>query len=432
MSSQNLHEILTVMIQTSPIPSHPSTALLEALFTSIQKYATPLVEARILILADGCETLDSTQTENMKHGQVSTERAQRYQEHLRILKSKVQTQDYPFSPLARGTIEVVQLAYKHGSARGIRAALFATKGSFLGVLAPITTPLLMVGQHDNFFVSGAVPMRSLLQSFYQTPGLGIGIHCLHFLSTSTLDYPNKIQRRYGLRIEPKSVLLDNGHSYNLIPLVFWYGRTHLSTTQYFRNVIFQDKCPRLTSKDHLEELLGEAQLADIREQGMDAHAKYGTYVLQTVLENGQEQEILYHLSGRRAVAATCPPDGGEVTIAVLADQQEQSLTSSASAEGPSKSNKTVHGSSYTTARACRAIVPGLTILNETDDSSSLENLAAPTTNHKMRKKKFKQRCFHCGEKGHSFKFCPLNHPHKQAHQESTGMMMIRTETVDLS
>mmetsp|Transcript_5346 Transcript_5346/g.11771 ORF Transcript_5346/g.11771 Transcript_5346/m.11771 type:complete len:85 (+) Transcript_5346:27-281(+) len=54
-----MHELLTVLIQTSPIPSHPSTALLEALFRSFEK-ADGLLESRIIILADGCETLDNS------------------------------------------------------------------------------------------------------------------------------------------------------------------------------------------------------------------------------------------------------------------------------------------------------------------------------------------------------------------------------------
>ena len=49
-----MEQLLTVIIQTSPLPSHPSTALLEALFRSFDR-VDGLKEANIVILADGCD-----------------------------------------------------------------------------------------------------------------------------------------------------------------------------------------------------------------------------------------------------------------------------------------------------------------------------------------------------------------------------------------
>ena len=86
-----MEEILTVLIQTSPIPSHPSLALLEALFKSFQK-ADGLLESNIVILCDGCEEIikgqqqnngDSdrkNEKENHKHGKASQETAKRYRQ----------------------------------------------------------------------------------------------------------------------------------------------------------------------------------------------------------------------------------------------------------------------------------------------------------------------------------------------------------------
>jgi hypothetical protein len=132
---------LTVIVQTSPIPSHPSTALLEALFRSFHK-ADGLLESRIVILADGCEeivvpSLSSTTTtpendngttaavevENIKHGKSSSETAENYRRHLEALKSLVQNQVPPFCPQGGGSIELFQLETRHGSAPAIRAAM---------------------------------------------------------------------------------------------------------------------------------------------------------------------------------------------------------------------------------------------------------------------------------------------------------------------
>lgn len=385
-NEEPMHKLLTVVIQTSPIPSHPSTALLEALFRGFQNYADGVLESRVIILADGYEKIDGIEAENNKHGKISSESALRYQKHLEVLQAKVQNEEFPFCPKRSGSIELLLLPYRHGSARGVRAAFFELETK---CQAPsIATRFVMVGQHDNFFVREA-PVRQVVQAMQREPGLGIEARCIHFLSTSTLNYLDKIERRYGLKLQ--LVRASANLPFPLVPLVFWYGRTHISTAEYFREYIFQKKCQTLQSKDHLEELLGPAQLADILERGPTAQAEYGTYVLQT----SETEDVIYHLSGRRARAVS----------EMSADQDKLDNNVEESNGGPQA--PAIHGSSFTTARTCKAIVPGLTILGQ---------------DQPRHKTNFKQRCFHCGQKGHSFKFCP----------DIRGGQGIAAETIDLS
>ena len=403
--SPSMRELLTVVIQTSPIPSHPSTALLEALLKSFHKYADGLMEARVIILADGCASVEQDgDLENHKHGKVSSRSATNYQEHLKQLRSKIyETKEYPFHASKEGgTLELVELPYRHGSARGVRAAFFELERKCQ--VSSINTPFVMIGQHDNFFVREA-PVRTIVQAWHRTAGLGVGANCVHFPSTSTLHYLDKIQKRYGLTMEAKSSTAPELKEMSLVPLVFWYGRTHISTAEYFRKVIFQTKCPNLSPKDHLEELLGPTQLADILERGTHAHAEYGTYVIQPNQkdQNGivkEEKEVLYHLSGRRARATNEQEDNTSPALTRITTESQTSSTL-----------KAVYGNSFTHARSCKAIVPGLTIVG--NDSSDKP---------KNQQKKFKQKCFHCGQKGHSFKFCP----------ENQGEHTIASETMHLA
>jgi len=352
-----MNESLTVLIQTSPIPSHPSTALIEALFRSFGK-ADGILESRIVILADGYEECDSEtkalNTENIKHGRCYSKTAENYRIHLKRLRQAVQNEIHPFCPRAGGSIELIELETRHGSALAIKTAMERV----------VSTPLVMICQHDNFFVNNA-PLREVVGALREERGLGIGATCIHFLSTATLGYRDKIQRRYKLDLgEPISVKYLK---YPLVPLIFWYGRSHVTYSDYVRSYCLNRPIRKGT---HLEELLGESQLNDIRSRGLVAHKEYGTYVLD------QGVEVLYHVSGRRAISINPSYDrkqtgegkiglhnsfqinnGSNYSLKSTQDDQaglEKQIVSKNLDSAPQ-----VLEGSFTTARFCRAIVPGL-------------------------------------------------------------------------
>ena len=388
--------------QTSPIPSHPSAALLEALFRSFAK-ADGLLESRIVILADGCEelVLPSSEngpnnnskrtkdlTENIKHGKCYSKTAKNYRNHLRILEKAVQDQTPPFCPHDGGSIELVQLETRYGSAPAIQVAMSRI----------VSTPLVMICQHDNFFVNEA-PLREVVHALIEEPrGLGIGASCIHFLSTATLNYREKIKRRYKLDLgDPLSVksLKDP-----LVPLVFWYGRSHVTYSDYVWSHCLNRE---IAKGSHLEELLGEKQLHHILKNGMDAHKTYGTYVLD------QGKEVLYHMSGRRVRAVDDNDAKNHNHKPTIHNSERDSDLTEIQKIMP---QQPLEGS-YTTARETRAKVPGLAFLCDQEEQKDKKN-----QKHSMNKKPFKQRCFHCGQKGHSKKFCPARAASLQCHPSS--------------
>jgi len=346
-----------------------------------------------LILADGCEELalpsdengldnDSNRpdhaTENIKHGKCFCKTAENYRNHLKRLEKAVRDQKPPFRPHDGGTIELIQLETRHGSAPAIQAAMSRF----------VSTPLVMICQHDNFFVNEA-PLREVVHALLEEPrGLGIGASCIHFLSTATLNYREKIKRRYKLDLgDPLSVksLKDS-----LIPLVFWYGRSHVTYSDYVRSHCLNRE---LAQGSHLEELLGEKQLHHILKEGMDVHKTYGTYLLD------QGKEVLYHMSGRRVRAAD-ETDAKNHNTPTTIHNQETNSESTIATKTNATAQEPLEGS-FTTARETRAKVPGLAFLCAEDEQKDRKTKTNPTN-----RKPFKQRCFHCGEKGHSKKFCP--------------------------
>lgn len=64
---------LTVLIPTSPIPSHPSTAILDETISNVRRYT----DARIIIMADGC------------HKSFDEKRVQDYKEYIKTVKGNV-------------------------------------------------------------------------------------------------------------------------------------------------------------------------------------------------------------------------------------------------------------------------------------------------------------------------------------------------------
>ena len=162
-----MNELLTVIVQTSPLPSHPSTALLEALFRSFDR-VTHLKECNIFILADGCEDdkhfVDQeggaaeknekrNKSVNYKHGTVSQDTASDYRLHLHLLQNKIDNQHVPFNSSGNGTIQLLKLPHRHGSARAISAAF---------EILSVHTPYVLIAQHDNFFVRDVNYLQQLI------------------------------------------------------------------------------------------------------------------------------------------------------------------------------------------------------------------------------------------------------------------------------
>ena len=112
------------------------------------------------------------------------------------------------------------------------------------------------------------------------------------------------------------------------------------------------------------------------------HAPYGNFVFfeHDVNGNVQQKEVLYHMNGRKVRATkSIHSTTGDIT----------------SSSSTTQSSFNPHENSFTVAKSTVAIVPGVEYVN---DSSQTKSSSKP--------KKFKQNCFHCGDKGHSKKFCP--------------------------
>jgi len=148
------------------------------------------------------------------------------------------------------------------------------------------------------------------------------------------------------------------------------------------------------------------------------------------LDHLSGREVLYHLSVRRARAVkqeetnttttddadVVQPEEGKATTNSSTTQQPQDDPISCTTRsfhqeiGSTKKGEESSSSSaarpWTTARSCRAVVPGLELIPTIQETSSSSNIGK---NDKPSQKRFRQRCFHCGIKGHSYRFCPTHY-----------------------
>ena len=81
---------------------------------------------------------------------------------------------------------------------------------------------------------------------------------------------------------------------SLIPLLFWFDKTHVCRTEHYRNFLFR-RAYFLRDGDFIEDTFGHRELDDIKGNGIGAHAKYGTFLY----ERDDGLELLAHLDGRR-------------------------------------------------------------------------------------------------------------------------------------
>lgn len=309
---------------------------------------------------------------NYKHGSVSWETAENYRLHLQHLQEKIDRREPPFTPAKDGSIRLLKLPFRHGSAKAIVAA-FET-------LSESLTPYVFIGQHDNFFVRDVHYLQNLIQ-YLESDETKPWLQCIHFPSTATLRYVQKIQRRYGIDLEQFCKRPRNTGG-TFIPLVFWYGRSSLARTSYYTEKILREV--PLKKGDHLEEVWGTRQLNSlikVKESGgmnmvafQEVHDRYGNYVYFESENDDEQREVLYHVSGRKARAASTHDESDCAVIAQTAVKSDSNMPFNP------------RDNSFTTARSAKAILPGL-------------ELGAPDAPKPRPLKKFRNRCFHCGERG---------------------------------
>ncbi|CAJ1329554.1 unnamed protein product [Effrenium voratum] len=223
---------ITILVTTSPIPSHPSPVLLRTLFGSFQKHLS--LDCRRVLVCDGYAREDE---KPQLCGQEAYEGFLSNVEELRATGEL-------------GDCTVLKLGHCHGYGLALAAGL-----------AEVSSEFVLVVQHDWLFVKD-VDLTSLVAAMDSDAA----VKYIGMQSLTTLGYARRMQLRYSLRLPPAREV----HGLRLVPQLLWYDKPHLCRCKHYTEVVLpeakmglrenperrygvEQMWPRLLHAEHLEE-----------------------------------------------------------------------------------------------------------------------------------------------------------------------------------
>lgn len=260
---------MSVLITTSPVPSNPSTMMLEAVLNTFSR-VEGLSECPLILVCDGYNLCDKS---TWKAGRITEDAAKRYEEYLENLEKLLTSGHFP-----AGT-QIVMLDGRNGQSLGVRAGL-----------DQVETPHVLVHQHDLEFTFdfGLEKVLNVLDD-EQNDVKYVGMPLL-----TNLHYEACAWQHHGVRVEAQ---VHGG--LDLVPIVFWYDSTHITSVKHYKELVFGPG-EVYQAGNFVEETFGVRQRNDIMASGMAAaHPRYGTYHCLSHSRDGNRRPLILHLNGVR-------------------------------------------------------------------------------------------------------------------------------------
>lgn len=176
--SGSASELVTLVVTTSPIPSHPSLVLLRTLLNSFRKHLVDFEHYNLLLVCDGFSRSDG------KDQLCSKEAYQQFLDSVQELCASGEL----------GNCQILELKSCHGYGLALSAAL-----------AEVVTEFVFVVQHDWLLVKD-VDLGPVVNAM----DLDATIKYVGLQSLTTLDYARRMQLRYGVdQMWPKLLHAEN-------------------------------------------------------------------------------------------------------------------------------------------------------------------------------------------------------------------------------
>mmetsp|Transcript_94971 Transcript_94971/g.207720 ORF Transcript_94971/g.207720 Transcript_94971/m.207720 type:complete len:438 (-) Transcript_94971:505-1818(-) len=259
---------MSVLITTSPVPSNPSTMMLEAVLASFSRIPG-LSGCPIVLVCDGFRYSGKS---TWKAGQVTEDAAVAYEEYKKNLEGLLESKILP-----PGT-KIVILEGRNGQALAVKAGL-----------SQVETPFVLVHQHDlEFMFDFNLPRVLDVLEDESNDVKYVGMPLLTNLHYEAIAY-----QHHGVRVE--EVLVGG---LKLVPIVFWYDSTHITSVSHYGSLVFSE-LENYRPGDFVEETFGVRQRADIMAKTMAIHPRYGTYHCLSYGPDNLRRPLICHLNGVR-------------------------------------------------------------------------------------------------------------------------------------
>ena len=266
-----ISELLTVVITTSALPRHPCSALLDEIIGSIHRHCEGSLHCRMLIVADGYNLSQENKPSRWKRGIVSQLEVDRYEAHKRAIRFLCSSSKGPYAHA-----DLLEQPCRRGFTLGVCRALRC-----------VHTPFVLVVQHDRPMMRD-VPLCDILAAMRKHPQL----EHVSLPTAMTLSYENLVLSKYGIVLSNFDV---HHRSMRFVPLLQFLDTTHVASTSAYLALMRRH---RFSCGAFTEDTLGQEQLAAIRNEGMKAHTKYATWIV----DDGVAKVMVSHLDGRDARA----------------------------------------------------------------------------------------------------------------------------------
>ena len=339
-TADHLNEQLTVVITSSPVPSHPSDQLLEVVLRSFS-LVPGLCGCRTLVVCDGCRAHAAGARPRPRQGVYAPDAVERYEAYKHAITEKSAAGVSPYN-----NVEVLALPSRHGFAFAIQAAL-----------EHVATPTVMIVHHDQRFIRpiNVHAMARLLTG--ATGGGASGYKYFGLPSSGTAKYIAQALGKHGIDVgtfacslgplltrevaagacspadhvgasvgaganaaTAGSIRADTAVAATratggtgdmssasvgaeraegdgacvprprLLPLLSWYDRTHVVLTEHYRSVLSAGGARK---GSFMEDSVGQRQLAQLKRDGMASHAAFGTW-----LWDDSDDASIYHINGQ--------------------------------------------------------------------------------------------------------------------------------------
>lgn len=280
---------ISIIVVTSPSPTHPSTALIDSVLSSLYMFESTLTTCPIFIIADGYVLAEQGRART-KRGKVTQEMANAYENYLLQLEGR----DDPNIRLAKMDRHMgFAMCVKHG-------------------LEIVETTFAIILQHDRVFTS-PLPAGRVLSDCCEAIHRDSSIRYIGFPHINNSQHDLHLENM-GLGYTTRSPLLKIpltntlSHSICLKPLLFWYDSNHLAHVsrylEIYRPYANFPQCLRealgstykqnlaemlLRDGDFIEDRFGQQQrriLMQLKTKGIDGRENviegmrwFGTYLL---------------------------------------------------------------------------------------------------------------------------------------------------------